>query len=141
MTYEPKVICFSCKFSWGFTVAEEELLKKGGHMVPLICSGKIDANHLTQAFNEGADGVLVLGCVEGDCHFMDGNYEFKKRTMMFKEVLKSFGIEPQRVRYRFGLDADGSTIPAIIEEFVEDLKFMGPSQKLKPQEAAQAWNI
>ncbi|MCL2475172.1 MAG: hydrogenase iron-sulfur subunit [Chloroflexi bacterium] len=141
MAYQPKVICFACKFSWGFAVASAKLNKQNGSAIPLICSGKIDASHLTQAFNQGADGVLVLGCNEGDCHFMDGNLEFKKRTMLFREVLKAYGIEGSRIRYFFGLDADGSSIDQIIEDFTTDLKTMGPSIILKPQEAAKAWNI
>jgi len=141
MTYQPKVICFACKFSWGFTAASNELNKQNGQVIPLICSGKIDASNLTQAFIQGADGVLVLGCNESDCHFMDGNLEFKKRTLLFREILKAYGIEGGRIRYFFGLDAGGSSIKQIIENFTTDLKTMGPSIVLKPQEAAKAWDI
>ena len=141
MTYQPKIICFACKFSWGFTAAANELNKQNGRVIPLICSGKIDAANLTQAFTQGADGVLVLGCNEGDCHFMDGNLEFKKRTMLFREVLKAYNIEGDRIRYFFGLDASGQSIAQIIEDFTNDLKTMGPSIVLKPQEAAKAWDI
>ena len=139
--FNPQIVCFSCRYSWGFNIAECELAQKGGHLIPMICSGSIDANHLTDAFNSGADGVLVLGCLEGDCHYQDGNVEFKKRTMLFRQVLKSLGIEEQRVRFVFGLDAEAETIPAIIEEFNADLVKMGPSLVLKPQEAARAWNV
>ena len=141
MIYQPKIICFACKFSWGFAAATDVLSQQNGQVIPLICSGKIDASHLTQALTSGADGVLVLGCNDGDCHFMDGNLEFKKRTMLFREVLKAYGIEGSRVRYVFGLDATGSSIAQVIEDFVADLKTMGPSLVLKPQEAAKAWNI
>lgn len=139
--FEPQIVCFCCRFSWGFAEAEKELLQKGGHLVPMVCSGKIDATYLSQAFMKGADGVLVLGCLEDDCHFQDGNIEFKKRTVLFRKVLQAFGIEESRVRYLFGLDADGQSIAQIMAEFSADLQKMGPSLILKPQQAALAWNV
>jgi len=139
--FTPQIITFSCRFSWGFGLAKEQLMSIGGRLIPTVCSGKIDATHLTEAFMAGADGVLVLGCLEGDCHYQDGNIEFKKRTALFRKILEALGIEGSRVRYVFGLDCEATSIPTLINKFSEDLIKMGPSPKLKPQAAARAWNV
>ena len=48
-------------------------------IVRLPCTGRVDVNMLLHAFCEGADGVMVAGCEEGSCHFMQGNIRAKKR--------------------------------------------------------------
>jgi coenzyme F420-reducing hydrogenase delta subunit len=73
-SYEPKLVCFSCKFGWGYLNDEDALAKQIKNWVPIICSGKVDSSHILNAFRQGADGVLILGCRGGDCHYQDGNY-------------------------------------------------------------------
>ena len=45
----------------------------------LPCTGKIEVNHILAAFERGVDGVLVAGCLEGGCHFLEGNLRARKR--------------------------------------------------------------
>jgi F420-non-reducing hydrogenase iron-sulfur subunit len=75
-----------------------------------------------KAFTNGADGVLILGCPEGDCHYQDGNFEAKKRIAMIKNVLESNGIEPERVRLILSRDPEGKMIPGLIAEMGQDVK-------------------
>jgi len=49
-------------------------------IIRLPCTGKVDVRHLLEAFEMGADGVYVAGCMEGDCHFLKGNFRAKKRV-------------------------------------------------------------
>ena len=44
------------------------------------CTGKIEMEHILAAFEKGIDGVLVAGCLEGGCHFLEGNLRAKRRT-------------------------------------------------------------
>ena len=116
---KPKIVCFSCKFSWGYLGNEDELSAQIKNWVPIICCGKLDAKHIVNAFVHGADGVLILGCPEGDCHYQDGNIEAKKRVALLKNTLKSYGIEPERVRQVLSRDPEGTTIPGLIAEMAE----------------------
>ena len=84
---EPKIVCFSCKFSWGYLSEENAVEKQVKNLVPIICCGKLDVQYLVDAFTNGADGVLILGCPEGDCHYQDGNLEAKKRIALLKKYL------------------------------------------------------
>ena len=58
---------------------------------------KLHIIHILRALEDGADGVVVAGCLEGDCHFITGNLQAKKRVMYVKNLLKEIGIEPERV--------------------------------------------
>ena len=108
--YKPKLVCFSCKFSWGYLTDEDALSREIENWVPLICTGKIDATHMLEAFKAGADGILILGCPEGNCHYQDGNYEAKKRVYLVRSLLESFGIEKERIRIELSTDPEGKRI-------------------------------
>jgi F420-non-reducing hydrogenase iron-sulfur subunit len=127
--YEPKVVCFSCKFGWGYLTNEDTLSSKIDNWAPLICTGKIDATHMLDAFNAGADGVLILGCPEGDCHYQDGNYEAKKRVYLIRSLLESVGIEKERIRIELSTDPKGESIPKRVAEMRRELAKLGPAKK------------
>ena len=126
--YEPKLVCFSCKFSWGYLVDEDALSGKIDNWVPLICTGKIDAAHVLDAFKAGADGVLILGCPEGDCHYQDGNYEAKKRVYLIRRLLEAFGIEKERIRIELSIDPEGRRIVKLVEAMRQELAKLGPAK-------------
>jgi F420-non-reducing hydrogenase iron-sulfur subunit len=136
--FEPKLICFSCKFGWGYLGDEAELHKKIKNWIPIICSGKVDATHIVDALQAGADGVLILGCPEGECHYQDGNYEAKKRIYLLQKVLSAYGIEPQRVQMELSLDPEGKRIPEMVKKFGETIKKLGPIKKVKTPVAKMA---
>ena len=125
---KPKIVCFSCKFGWGYLTDEATLSKQIENWVPIICTGKIDTTHIMNAFEQGADGVLILGCPEGDCHYQDGNYEAKKRVHLLSRLLESMGVEKARIRMEFGNDPEGKRIPELINEMSKDLAKLGSSK-------------
>jgi F420-non-reducing hydrogenase iron-sulfur subunit len=91
-----------------------------------MCSGKVDTTHIMNAFREGADGVLILGCPDKECHFQTGNYQARKRVLLLRKTLKEFGIEPRRLKIEFNLDPEGARIPVVIEEMKKEIKSLGP---------------
>ena len=141
--YKPKVVCFSCKFGWGYLTDEDTLSNKIENWIPIICTGKIDATHMIEAFEEGADGILILGCPEGDCHYQDGNYEVKKRVYLLRRLLESIGIEKERIRIELSIDPKGRGIPQLVKEMSKELTKLGPSKRSAvaeemPKEAIKA---
>ncbi len=129
-SYEPKLVTFSCKFGWGYLNDEGELMKQIKNWVPIICSGKVDSSHILNAFRKGADGVLILGCRGGDCHYQDGNYEAKKRVYLLHKILESYGIEKERLRIELSIDPEGSRIPQLVKEMSDRIAKLGPVKKL-----------
>jgi len=129
--YEPKLVCFSCKFGWGYLADEEEIRHRIKNWVPIICSGKIDAIYILEAFKQGADGVLILGCPEGDCHYQDGNFEARKRVYLLQRILEAYGIEKERLKIELSVDPEGNTIPQIVKELSDAVAKLGPVKKTK----------
>lgn len=119
---EPKIVCFSCKFSWGYLGNETEMASQIRNWVPIICCGKLDPKHIMNAFANGAGGVLILGCPEGGCRFHDSNLEAREKIVLLKSSLESYGIEPERIKLILGSDPEGSTIPELIAEMKEEVK-------------------
>ncbi len=124
--FEPKLVCFSCRFGWGYLGDQHSLSAQIKNWIPIICSGKVDATHVLDAFKHGADGVLVLGCPAGECHYQDGNNESRKRILLLQKLLDSCGIEPDRVRIELSLDPEGKKIPELIKKMSETVKKLGP---------------
>jgi F420-non-reducing hydrogenase iron-sulfur subunit len=127
--FEPKLVCFSCKFGWGYLGSESALSSQIKNWIPIICSGKVDTNHIVDAFKHGADGVLILGCPEGNCHYQDGNFEAKKRVYLLQKVLNAYGIEPERVRIELALDPEGKRIPELVRKMSDTIKKLGPVKR------------
>ena len=96
-------------------------------IIQVPCTGKVDILHLLTAFEEGADGVFVAGCLEGDCHFMEGNLHAKRRVKRVKEILDKVGIGGERVE-RFNLSAgQGGRFAEIVREMDQKIRELGPS--------------
>ncbi len=66
-------------------------------IIQVPCTGRVDIAHLLSALEDGADGVYVAGCLEGECHYLEGNYKARRKVDYVKKVLTELGIEPERV--------------------------------------------
>lgn len=98
--YNSKIIAFVC--NWCSYAGAD---KAGGQklaysanikLIRVMCSGRVDPQFVLKAFREGADGVMVLGCHPGDCHYRSGNIKTLKRMKLLKKMLIQFGINSDR---------------------------------------------
>jgi len=95
-------------------------------IVKVPCTGRVAAIHLLKALENGADGVFVAGCMEGDCHYQAGNLRAKKRVGYVKRILESIGVDPERVAM-YNLSAGmGPRFAEISREMTEKIRNMGP---------------
>jgi len=92
---------------------------------------KIDSTHILDAFRRGADGVLILGCPEGNCHYQDGNCEARKRVYLLQKMLEPYGIEKERLRIVLSADPSGKQIPELLKETSDRIEKLGPLKKIK----------
>lgn len=80
-----------------------------------------------KAFENGADGVMVIGCLEGDCHYTTGNLRARKRVEHTAGILEKAGIGGERVRM-YNLSAgEGASFAKYADEMFEHVRTMGPS--------------
>ena len=93
----------------------------------LPCTGRIDESLLLKAFENGADGVMVIGCLEGDCHYVSGNIRARARVKRVYDILEKIKIGPNRIRM-YNLSAgEGSKFAGFANEFVDQIREIGPS--------------
>lgn len=96
-------------------------------IIKLPCSGRVDIIHIMKAMEEGADGVFVAGCLEGDCHYQLGNLRAKKRVAYVREILDKIGVGGERV-CMYNLSAgQGPRFAEIAREMTEKIRSLGPS--------------
>jgi F420-non-reducing hydrogenase iron-sulfur subunit len=96
-------------------------------IIEVPCTGKVDIIHLLQAFEYGADGVMVVGCMEGDCHYQKGNLYAKTRVKRAKEILDKVGLGGERVAM-FNLSSGmGGRFAEIVKEMTNKILELGPS--------------
>jgi len=93
----------------------------------LPCTGRIDESLLLAAFENGADGVMVIGCLEGDCHYISGNIRARARVERVYKILEQIKIGPDRIRM-YNLSAgEGERFASYANEFVDTVRSLGPS--------------
>jgi F420-non-reducing hydrogenase iron-sulfur subunit len=97
-----------------------------GVIIRVMCSSRVDPQHVLWAFRKGADGVLLGGCHPGDCHYIDGNYKTLRRMVFLKKLLGEFGIEPERLRLEWISAAEGKKFVTVMNEFTAQIRNMGP---------------
>ena len=96
-------------------------------IIQVPCSGRVDILHILRAIEDGADGVYVAGCLEGECHYISGNLKAKKRVQYVKNVLEELDMEPGRVEMFNLSSGEGPKFTQIAKEMVERIMTLGPS--------------
>jgi F420-non-reducing hydrogenase iron-sulfur subunit len=105
-------------------------------IIMMPCTGRVDILHLLKAFEAGADAVFVAGCLEGECHYLRGNIQARKRVAKLKKDFAQMGLEPERVEMFNLSSSEGPRFAAIAKEMVERTLKLGPSPVRKETRAA-----
>ena len=140
--FEPKIVAYCCNFC-AFAAADLAGAMRlqyppGVRIIRLPCTGKVDAIHLMKAFEEGADGVFVAGCLEGQCHYLEGNLRAKKRVAYVKRLLAEVEIEPERIDMFNLSSAMGGRFAEIVEEMTQRIKELGPAYADRRQQPVES---
>ena len=104
-------------------------------IIRLPCTGKIDVIHLLRAIQKGADGAYVVGCLEGTCHYNEGNFRARERVNYVRMLLDEIGLEGDRVRMYNLSSGEGPTFAAYAKEMTAHIKELGPNPLNKTAEA------
>ena len=128
--YQPKIVAFLC--TWcsytGADLAGISRMKSPWNIraVRTPCSGRVSPELIMKAFDEGADGVIVLGCHIGECHYDNGNHRTAKRVPVLKSLMTFSGLEPERLRLDWVSASEGERFSRIMNEFTETVASLGP---------------
>jgi len=101
------------------------------------CTGKVDVLHILRAFEKGADGVYAVGCLEGECHYISGNFRARKRVEQVQKILDTIGIGGERVQMYNLSSSEGQRFAQVAIEMDEKIRKLGPNPiKLAGKKAA-----
>ncbi len=129
--FEPIIVAFACHYC-AYSAADVAGSMRLSYpanvkIIKVPCTGKVDTIHLMRALERGADGVLVAGCLEGDCHFKTGNLRAQKRVAYVKALLDDIGIGSQRVDMVTMSAGQGQAFAQAASEFTEKIRALGPN--------------
>ncbi len=96
-------------------------------VIQVPCTGRVDILHLLNAIEDGADGVYVAGCLEGECHYLTGNLKARRKVEYVQKTLKELGIEPERVQMYNLSSAQGARFAEIANGMADAIKKLGPT--------------
>jgi coenzyme F420-reducing hydrogenase delta subunit len=108
------------------------------NIVRVPCTGKVDVLYMLRAFEKGADGVYAVGCMEGECHFNQGNFRARKRVEQVKKILDTIGIGGERVQMYNLSSSEGPRFAEIAREMHEKIFQLGPSPLKKGKKSKAA---
>ena len=128
--FEPRIVAFVCNWC-AYAGADKAGAAQTPYpanvrLVRVMCSGRVDPQFVLMAYDEGADGVLILGCHPGDCHYKEQNLRMIQRHRLLLRLLGQIGIEPERCRLDFVSAAEGEKFARVAGEMTETIRRLGP---------------
>jgi coenzyme F420-reducing hydrogenase delta subunit len=131
--FEPKILGFLCNWCSyaGADLAGISRIQYPPNIriIRVMCSGRVDPVFVVHAFEKGMDGVLVLGCHPGDCHYMTGNYQAERKMKTIRKLLHKIGISDERFHLDWVSAAEGGRFARLVADFTEGVRALGPLGK------------
>jgi coenzyme F420-reducing hydrogenase delta subunit len=135
--WEPEIIAFCCNYcahSAAALAGSKRLQYPAGvRIISTPCTGKLEMEHILEAFEKGIDGILIVGCLEGGCHFQEGNLRARKRTDRIRSILEEIGLGSERLKMVNLSDAMASAFVEHVREITETVRALGPNPLSVPQ--------
>ena len=129
--FEPLILAFCCYWCAyaGADLAGTSRIQypPNARIIRMQCSGMLHPNLVIEALTKGADGVLLIGCHPGDCHYLEGNLRAKARADAITLMLEECGLEPERFRLEWVSAAEGPRFAEVMTSMVEQIRKLGPS--------------
>jgi coenzyme F420-reducing hydrogenase delta subunit len=132
--WEPTIVAFLCNWCSyaGADLAGTSRIQYPPHIrvIRVPCSGRIDPLFILASLQKGADGVLVSGCHPGECHYLSGNYNARRKFALLKNLLEYLGLEEGRVQFSWVSASEGVRFAKVVEKVTADIKTLGPAGQL-----------
>ena len=128
--FQPKIVSFLCNWCSyaGADLAGTSRIEypQNIRIIRVPCSGRVDPLFVVKAFLDGADGVMVLGCHPGDCHYQQGNYYAQRRYALMHKILEFAGVEFDRLYVDWVSASEGKRFAGVVTQFINRIEKMGP---------------
>ena len=138
VSWEPEIIAFCCNYCAHSAAAragsQRMQYPAGVRIISTPCTGKLEMEHILEAFEKGIDGILVVGCLEGDCHFVEGNLRARKRADRIRSILEEIGLGAERLKMVNLSDVMASAFVEHMKEAMETIRTLGPNPLRAPEQ-------
>jgi F420-non-reducing hydrogenase iron-sulfur subunit len=129
--WTPEILAFCCNYC-AYAAADLAGSRRMQYppnlrVIHVPCTGKVEMEQILSAFERGIDGVLIAGCLEGGCHFIEGNLRAKHRSDHVRQVLDEIGVGAERLRMVNLSAAMAPTFVQRVQEILETVKKLGPN--------------
>lgn len=129
--FEPEITAFYCIYC-GYMAADtagalQVQYPANVKFVRLPCTGKTDIRYLLEAFEQGADGVYVVGCPIGNCHHVRGNERGQARLQRAKKILNEIGLGSERLDMFFMSGSQAQAYANAARTMTERIRKLGPN--------------
>ena len=132
-SFEPTIIGFTCFLCSNHT-ANLKKIKELKHpanvrLVRMLCSARLEPNHVLKAFASGADGVVISGCHSGNTHYAEQKSKMLRRFSLMQRLLVQMGIEPKRLKLVWNTTDETSQFVDEMDQLIEDVNGFGPLER------------
>jgi coenzyme F420-reducing hydrogenase delta subunit len=138
--FRPRIVAFLCNWCSyaGADLAGTARIKHKAdvRVIRVPCSGRVDPSFVLKAFERGADAVLVGGCHPGDCHYVTGNLNARRRFFLIRSLLDFMGIEKERFQVTWCSAAEGRKWAEVVDEVCESVSRIGPFEAYREMTAS-----
>jgi F420-non-reducing hydrogenase iron-sulfur subunit len=128
--FKPNIIFYCCEWNpyIGADNAGAQAIQYPANIkiIPVNCSGRITPKLILNAFEYGADAVLIGACGKGECHYVTGNKSCENVVKETADLLQLTGIDPQRLEFELFSDISGEHFVSIVTKFNEKISQAGP---------------
>ena len=143
--WEPEIIAFCCNYcahSAAALAGSQRLQYPAGvRIIATPCTGKLEMEHMLEAFEKGIDGILIVGCLEGGCHFLEGNLRARKRADRICSILEEIGLGSHRLKMVNLSDAMASAFVEHVQEITATVRALGPNPLKMPEPKESAGRL
>jgi F420-non-reducing hydrogenase iron-sulfur subunit len=136
--FTPKIVGFLCNWC---SYAGADLAGVSRFQYPpnltvirVMCSGRVEPTLVLEAFIRGVDGVMVLGCHPGDCHYLTGNYYAETRMKTLQRFLDVVGVRPERLFLDWVSASEGERFASLVRDFTEQIATIGSLSRDLPRD-------
>ncbi len=143
--FQPEIVAFCCNYC-AYAAADLAGVLRLAYppsirIVLLPCTGRLDIVEVMHTFEHGADGVLVAGCLEGDCHFQKGNLKARRRVEYIRKLLDQIGLDGRRIQMVNMSSAMGAHFAMAAAEITAEVQSLGPNPLRRRDGAGSAREI
>ena len=117
---DKKIVAFCCNWcsyaGADFAGVSRMQYPPSVRIIRTMCSGRISPKFIEYAFARGAAAVLIAGCHLNDCHYINANYQTKRRIEKLWKKMERLGLDKNRLQLAWISAAEGEKFASKIKE-------------------------